>query len=396
MSFAEEMGEVRSLMNKLPVLEGFSEREEVMGGVGELLESAEDHKDLLRDFGTNFMGWVKGESEGLDIEPLIGSADEKLKELGGQAIELFEQFQGRVAAFSEGDPADFVWVEDVLEGNLELGPLNAENLNKIDALLERLQSRVETNVSAFNTVAENFLDPEWEKLPRLKELSGLSPEEIEDLPSNSPTSKFLTAVMRGWQQDLRSREVEMSANPQTVEGFQGVYEEIMSEPESEQARKLSAAVEKKVTHVVHKPGEGEGYPSFRMLDEMVNPFDPEGPNVYGTEYAQLVNLAARKAQQEGILNRGDVLRLTVLATLQYPPGYVEKGGERPTDEFMSGIRTLDEKERLSEDGFLFRVPLTQERIRDPEFVERVTMRRLVSSKQFRKAVKSVGTFPLKI
>lgn len=233
----------------------------------------------------------------------------------------------------------------------------------------------------FRTVIENFRSPSWEKLPRIKELSGMSEDEINNLPPNGFTSKSLTALLRAWQKDVRSEliqkvpDVQTTAEAKLVQLFQEV-----KHPDTETTKKM------KEMDMIYTAGGSYRY-FDRMRDDMLNPFDPEGKKIYGTEYAQLVNLAARKAQGDGILSRREVFKLTLLACIQYPPGFKKNGEEAPSKEFLLGKRDANENTYLHDsESMLTTIPLTEERIRDKEFARAVKLRDIVETTRFKESV----------
>lgn len=228
---------------------------------------------------------------------------------------------------------------------------------------------------AWRTLWREFQKPEWQSLDRLKSLSGLGKEEILRLPKNTVPARIFTGLLRAWQKDVRSHDIE-GGSPINL-----------SEVKTADDQKLNQG------EVIMT---GPRNYDTRVFDEMINPFNPEGEKIFPTEYAQLVNLAARKALAEGKINNPlDVVKLTILAAIQIPVSFVWdqtdlsiKQKKLPfSDEYVRGKRFENETSFLDEENVLFTIPLTEERIRDPGFVQAINFKVILRSKYLKDAAR---------
>src|SRR3989338_7688541 len=131
-------------------------------------------------------------------------------------------------------------------------------------------------------------DKGWERDSRIVALSGMSEEEISALPPNPLFSEAFSALVETYRKVFRTLSISLNPTaPITRQEFEAV-----------QARSSV-----RLRH--------------RSLDDMINPFDPGGDGVFGSEYALLVNLAARRAKAKGFgLGGYDIFKLTLLAAIQ--------------------------------------------------------------------------------
>jgi hypothetical protein len=232
---------------------------------------------------------------------------------------------------------------------------------------------------------KEFLKPEWEYTPHIMKLSGLSKEEIDQLPKNDLATRFFTAILRATQ--IHSRSYADRDATSWAKTTEGVQEKIEAWRE---AKGITETIQKKLgaidsTPFVVKMRNGNSMPFDRIRNDMQNPFNPESDLVYSTEYAQLVNLCARKSH----LKPMDVLKTTVLAAIQVPYGLMRRESKRkPNEEILEGRRIPEENKSIHQNpSLIFGIPLTQERIRDPEFLQGLNWEYILNSPSLRYAMK---------
>ncbi len=232
----------------------------------------------------------------------------------------------------------------------------------------------------------------WEHLPRLKELSGLGEEEINSLPSNKTFMRIVTSLMRVYQDKYRAYMLLKSKAPASREEATRIINNFLEDSrvsDNQKTEVITTATEKVVDAQGGVRYDGGRYFPKRFLDEMINPFNKE-ESVFATEYAQLVNLLARKLQSEGVLSSFDVAKLTLFTSLQQPPGRRINGLKYPEEidsiQFLTGHRVNGESQLMNDKEFKYRVPITEERLRDRSFVRKIKFLEVIRDRSFKEAM----------
>lgn len=237
-----------------------------------------------------------------------------------------------------------------------------------------------------------FFHSYWEQLPRLRELSGLSEEEVQSLPSNKIFMRIVTSLMRVYQDKYRSYMLLKSKAPVSRKEATQIIDSFLGNdqvPIQNKSEVIYSATEKIVDSEGKVRYDGGRYFPKRFLDEMVNPFNNK-ETVFATEYAQLVNLLSRKLQKEGVLSSFEVAKLTIFASLQQPPGRRIIGIQYPevieSQAFLTGSRIDGELQLMDDKEFRYRVPITEVRLRDRGFVRKIKFLEIIRDRSFKEAI----------